>query len=92
MAITAAKDNAKIKGAVVPFQTKLAQAGQMLIDIGNHFARTVTKCPNYKIPISSRPTGERILPLYPTLAFAAVTLENIKSAACEMLKFEHTLP
>ena len=36
--ITAAKNNAKIKGAVVPFQTKLAQAGQMLIGIGSHFA------------------------------------------------------
>ena len=36
--IEAEKDNAKIKGAVVPFQTKLEQAGQMLVGIGNHFA------------------------------------------------------
>ncbi|MDO9046247.1 MAG: transposase [Methylobacter sp.] len=36
--IEAEKDNAKIKGAVVPFQTKLQQAGQMLIGIGSHFA------------------------------------------------------
>ncbi len=36
--IAAEKDNAKSKGTVVPFQTKLAQAGQMLIGIGSHFA------------------------------------------------------
>lgn len=36
--IEAEKDNAKIKGTVVLFQTKLEQAGQMLIGIGNHFA------------------------------------------------------
>ena len=36
--IAAEKDNAKIKGIVVPFQTKLEQAGQMLIGIGSHFA------------------------------------------------------
>lgn len=38
--ISAQKATAKIKGGVVPFQTKLAQAGQMLIDIGQYFADT----------------------------------------------------
>ncbi|MDD2661738.1 MAG: hypothetical protein PHY54_18970, partial [Methylococcales bacterium] len=33
--IDAEKDTAKIKDAVVPFQTKLQLAGQMLIDIGH---------------------------------------------------------
>ena len=37
--IEAEKDNAKIKGTHRrPFQTKLEQAGQMLIGIGSHFA------------------------------------------------------
>src|SRR5450759_392791 len=36
--IEAEKDNAKIKGTVVPFQTKLEQAGLMLIGIGSHFS------------------------------------------------------
>jgi hypothetical protein len=36
--IDAEKDTAKIKGTVVPFQTKLQLAGQMLIDIGHHFS------------------------------------------------------
>ena len=36
--IEAEKATAKIKGAVVPFQTKLEQAAQMLIGIGSHFA------------------------------------------------------
>ena len=35
--IDAEKDTAKIKGAVVPFQTKLQLAGQMLIGIGHYF-------------------------------------------------------
>ncbi len=35
--IDADKDTAKIKGTVVPFQTKLELAGQMLIDIGHYF-------------------------------------------------------
>jgi len=35
--IEAEKNNAKIKGAVVPFQTKLQLAGQMLINIGHYF-------------------------------------------------------
>jgi DDE superfamily endonuclease len=35
--IDAEKDTAKIKGTVVPFQTKLQLAGQMLIDIGHYF-------------------------------------------------------
>jgi len=38
--ITAQRENAKIKGQVLPFQTKLAQAAQMLIGIGQHFADT----------------------------------------------------
>jgi hypothetical protein len=36
--INAEKENAKIKGTVVPFQTKLAQAGNMLIEIAEHFS------------------------------------------------------
>ena len=36
--IEAKKETAMIRGAVVPFQTKLAQAGQMLIEIANHFS------------------------------------------------------
>ena len=36
--ITAQKATAKIKGRIAPFQTKLTQAGQMLIGIGQHFA------------------------------------------------------
>ena len=36
--IEAEKDNAKIKGIVVPFQIKLEQAGLMLTGIGSHFA------------------------------------------------------
>ena len=35
--IDAEKATAKIKGVVVPFQTKLELAGQMLIDIGHYF-------------------------------------------------------
>ena len=35
--IEAQKETAKIKGAVVPFQTKLEQAGQMLIGIARYF-------------------------------------------------------
>jgi hypothetical protein len=35
--IAAEKATAKIKGVVVPFQTKLALAGQMLIGIGHYF-------------------------------------------------------
>ena len=36
--IEAKKETAMIRGAVVPFQTKLAQAGQMLIEIADHFS------------------------------------------------------
>jgi hypothetical protein len=36
--LVAEKGNAKIKGSVVPFQTKLELAGQMLIDIGHYFS------------------------------------------------------
>ena len=36
--IDAEKVTAKIKGAVVPFQTKLELAGQMMIGIGDYFA------------------------------------------------------
>lgn len=36
--ITAQKVNAKIKGELVPFETKLAQAAQMLINLGQSFA------------------------------------------------------
>jgi hypothetical protein len=36
--IQAHKDTAKIKGKVLTFQTKLAQAAQMLIEIGGHFS------------------------------------------------------
>jgi hypothetical protein len=36
--IEAKKETAMIRGAVVPFQTKLAQAGYMLIDIADHFS------------------------------------------------------
>ena len=36
--IEAKKETAMIRGAVVPFQTKLAQAGYMLIEIANHFS------------------------------------------------------
>ena len=38
--IEAKRQNAKIKGEVVPFQTKLEQAGQMLIGIGQRFSST----------------------------------------------------
>lgn len=38
--IEAEKQNAKIKGKVVSFQTKLEQAGLMLIGIGHHFPDT----------------------------------------------------
>src|SRR5665811_2601820 len=38
--IEAEKDTAKIKGTVVPFQTKLELAGQMLIDIGHYFPKS----------------------------------------------------
>ena len=38
--IQAKKDTAKIRGEVVPFQTKLAQAGKMLIEIGRYFPAT----------------------------------------------------
>ncbi|WP_347988654.1 transposase [Methylomonas sp. AM2-LC] len=38
--IEAEQRTAKIKGKVVPFQTKLEQAGQMLIGIGQHFSTT----------------------------------------------------
>ena len=36
--IQAEKETVKISGTVVPFQTKLAQAAQMMIDIADHFA------------------------------------------------------
>lgn len=36
--IAAHRDNAKINGHLVPFQTKLAQAGDLLITIAGHFA------------------------------------------------------
>jgi DDE superfamily endonuclease len=36
--IRAQKDTAKIKGKVVPFQTKLAQAAQMLIGVADYFS------------------------------------------------------
>jgi DDE superfamily endonuclease len=36
--IDAEKATAKIKGAVVPFQTKLELAGQMIVSIGHYFA------------------------------------------------------
>lgn len=36
--IQAKKETAMIRGTVVPFQTKLAQAGQMLIEISEHFS------------------------------------------------------
>ncbi len=36
--IEAEKETARIKGAVVPFQTKLAQAAQMLIEIASFFS------------------------------------------------------
>jgi hypothetical protein len=38
--IAAEKDRAKIKGAVVPFQTKLEQAGQLLLVIADYFSST----------------------------------------------------
>lgn len=38
--IEAEKETAKIKGKVVPFQTKLEQAGLMLISIGHYFPNT----------------------------------------------------
>ena len=38
--LAAEKRTAKIKGKVVPFQTKLEQAGQMLIGIGQYFSTT----------------------------------------------------
>ncbi|MDD5320413.1 MAG: hypothetical protein PHD43_07340 [Methylococcales bacterium] len=38
--IDADKVTAKIKGTVVPFQTELELAGQMLIDIGHYFPAT----------------------------------------------------
>ncbi len=38
--IAAEKDRAKIKGAVVPFQTQLEQAGQMLMGIADYFTST----------------------------------------------------
>lgn len=38
--IEAQKETAKIKGAVIPFQTKLEQAGQMLIGIARYFPET----------------------------------------------------
>ena len=36
--IVAAKETVKIKGKVVPFQTKLAQAAQMMIEIAGYFS------------------------------------------------------
>jgi hypothetical protein len=36
--IEAKKETAMVRGKVVPFQTKLVQAGQMLIDISEHFS------------------------------------------------------
>lgn len=36
--IQAQKETAKVRGKVVPFQTKLAQAGQMLIEIADFYA------------------------------------------------------
>jgi DDE superfamily endonuclease len=36
--IQAKKDTAKIKGKVVPFQTKLGQAAQMLIEVADYFS------------------------------------------------------
>lgn len=38
--IKAAKDTAIFRGKIVPFQTKLAQAGQMLIEIAGYFSTT----------------------------------------------------
>ena len=38
--IEAQKDTAKINGEVVPFQTKLTQAGKMLIEIGGYYSST----------------------------------------------------
>jgi hypothetical protein len=39
--IEAQKDTAKIRGEVIPFQTKLAQAGKMLIEIGSYYSSPV---------------------------------------------------
>ena len=38
--IEAQNDTAKIRGEVLPFQTKLAQAGEMLIEIGRYFSKS----------------------------------------------------
>jgi len=36
--IEAKSDRAKMKGKVLPFQTKLSQAAEMIVDIGEHFS------------------------------------------------------
>jgi hypothetical protein len=36
--IEAKSDRVKMKGKILPFKTKLSQAAEMIVDIGEHFS------------------------------------------------------